>query len=592
MMNKKDITMNPTSIPHRIDYHHAELGDFFDKNRISPGKPQSLKHRQLEKFLQKFAAEYPKDFKLEKLGGSVEDRSIYHVTMGHGPRTIMMWSQMHGNEPTATNAIVDIFNFLLTARESEFVREILDGATIHFIPMLNPDGSEVFLRRNAQGLDLNRDARELASPEARILKGIYDRLKPEFGLNLHDMNGRRTIEVTNKLIAIALLVPPYDENKNNNPARIDAKRLASVMQQALSPYIYEHISRYDADYMPSSFGDNFQSWGMRTVLLETGGWYQDGPEFLVKLNFIAILEACHAIATESYQHANPGLYDALPLYDKELFDLMIKRAKILDGSNPEPFSCDLGVNFIESVQNGKIVHNGVFTDIGDMRNFTAKQEIDGSELLVLPGLIGLLPPDCTDRILDDSLIQDYMKRGYTTLLVEYDLQRNDRLKNKIEQLKKTALRINVGYVVSMDTLANIPLNEQATALGDALADGAIAVLEYENEAHEYHPLTEKIVNWLHMPRFKTKQIRANKNWVEMLQSYDTTKSAKHVLKKGILGRGRIRINDTADLVVFKLQEKKKKIDVSGPEYVFINGRMAYSRNENDTLVKAGLVIHR
>jgi hypothetical protein len=34
------------------------------------------------------------------------------VTHGHGPTTVLLWSQMHGDESTATMALADIFAFL------------------------------------------------------------------------------------------------------------------------------------------------------------------------------------------------------------------------------------------------------------------------------------------------------------------------------------------------------------------------------------------------------------------------------------------------------------------------------------------------
>lgn len=54
--------------------------------------------------------------------------------------------------------------------------------------MLNPDGAELFVRRNAQQIDINRDAIYLQSPEARILKSVRDSLQPDFGFNLHDQH--------------------------------------------------------------------------------------------------------------------------------------------------------------------------------------------------------------------------------------------------------------------------------------------------------------------------------------------------------------------------------------------------------------------
>jgi hypothetical protein len=43
---------------------------------------------------------------------STEGRAIYQVKIGNGPIKVLLWSQMHGNEATATMALMDIFNFL------------------------------------------------------------------------------------------------------------------------------------------------------------------------------------------------------------------------------------------------------------------------------------------------------------------------------------------------------------------------------------------------------------------------------------------------------------------------------------------------
>ena len=39
-----------------------------------------------------------------EIGQSSEGRSIYRLQYGQGPIKILLWSQMHGDEPTATMA--------------------------------------------------------------------------------------------------------------------------------------------------------------------------------------------------------------------------------------------------------------------------------------------------------------------------------------------------------------------------------------------------------------------------------------------------------------------------------------------------------
>ena len=59
--------------------------------------------------------------------------------------------------------------------------------------MLNPDGAERFQRRNAQSIDINRDALRLQTPEGRALKTLRDGLNPRIGFNLHNQSWRTSI---------------------------------------------------------------------------------------------------------------------------------------------------------------------------------------------------------------------------------------------------------------------------------------------------------------------------------------------------------------------------------------------------------------
>ncbi len=54
---------------------------------------------------------YDDRFELKRVGRSLEKREIYLIKIGSGDNKILMWSQMHGDEPTATMAIMDLLNF-------------------------------------------------------------------------------------------------------------------------------------------------------------------------------------------------------------------------------------------------------------------------------------------------------------------------------------------------------------------------------------------------------------------------------------------------------------------------------------------------
>jgi len=249
----------------------------------------------------------------EEIGRSLQGRPIRSVTFGAGPTTVLLWSQMHGDEATATMALADIFRFLAEATNDPLRERLRERLTVVFVPMLNPDGAELFQRENAAGVDINRDARQLATPEARTLKSLRDRIRPDFGFNLHDQGARVLAGPRGRQVAIALLAPPFSNEREYNEVRSRARLVAAVIARTLGGEIPGRIARYDDTFNPRAFGDLMQQWGTSTVLIESGA-LPDDPEKqrLRTLNVAGLLAALDAIATGGYANADPDAYESLP----------------------------------------------------------------------------------------------------------------------------------------------------------------------------------------------------------------------------------------------------------------------------------------
>ena len=119
-----------------------------------------------------------------KTGFSEENRDLVCYKFGSGPTNVLAWSQMHGNETTGTKALLDYISMLFTnVTELDY---LLQSVSIYMIPVLNPDGADLFTRVNAKGVDLNRDAINFESLELKFLKAVLDQVQPKYCFNLHD----------------------------------------------------------------------------------------------------------------------------------------------------------------------------------------------------------------------------------------------------------------------------------------------------------------------------------------------------------------------------------------------------------------------
>ena len=319
---------------------------------------------------------------MRQVGESAEGRPLREITYGGGPTRVMLWSQMHGDESTASMALADVFAFLADRPDHPLARLLRERLTLTFVPVLNPDGAARFQRRNAQGVDVNRDARMLATPEGRTLKAVRDRVEPDFGFNLHDQNVRTRVGDTGRGAAIALLAPAFNEARDVNPLRERAMRVASVIVGAIDPLVGDHVARYDDTFNPRAFGDLMAAWGASTVLIESGGW-EDDPQkqHLRKTNFVAILAALESIARESWARVPTTAYETLPRNGRSVGDLLLTGGTLAVPGLP-PLRADVMVEYEWPL----LGEGGVIDEIGDLGGFEARDtvSVDGLYLVPLP----------------------------------------------------------------------------------------------------------------------------------------------------------------------------------------------------------------
>jgi hypothetical protein len=365
------------------------LADLWERERVMLPPAPLFTHDQMERRLREVHADSPDLFSLEQIGVSVEGRGIHHLWFGRGPMKVLMWSQMHGDEPTATSALFDLFEHVRRHRADPHVAAWLDRLTVHVVPMLNPDGAERFARRNAQAIDINRDALLLQTPEGRVLKALRDRLEPQVGFNLHNQNWRTSVGRPPKPASMSLLAVAYDEERSVNEGRLLTKKLSAVIRDAVEALEPGQVGRYDDEFEVRAFGDNITRWGTNVVLIETGPHAAADPDPpLVRMNFVALVTALDALASGRVHEADPARYDALPLNESRLLHTAIRHATIQPGTGVAPFLGDVGIVATRVVrQKGEERTLGLIgriEDLGDLRVLGAMHEIDGTGLTLAP----------------------------------------------------------------------------------------------------------------------------------------------------------------------------------------------------------------
>ena len=389
----------------------------YEKYREPSLDKRRTKHHELQPLIDIYRNS-PK-FKVQTVGQSIEGRKISLISIGSGKTDVFLWSQMHGDEPTATLAIFDILKFLDSEDFVPEKQDILERCTLHFLPMLNPDGAEVFQRRNRLGVDINRDALRLQSPESRVLKGLRDSLDAEFGFNLHDQSTYYNAERTEKPATISYLAPAYNYEKEVNAVRANAMKVIVFMNGVLQKYAPGQVGRYNDDFEPRAFGDNIQKWGTSAILIESGGYSNDvEKQEIRKLNYVSILSAIYTIAKGNFNDISLEDYGKIPENDRKLFDLKIKNASYpLLGKD---YIIDIGMNRLEvdKVGHNEFWYSSRILDLGDLSTYYGYETFDATGYTIVPGKIYSETLKSVE-VLGSLKIESLLKSGHTFIRVEH-----------------------------------------------------------------------------------------------------------------------------------------------------------------------------
>jgi len=357
-----------------------DLASIWDKQHITKKFPSDVRHSDLKVYLDQLRK---LGLKVDEVGRSGGDREIYQVEFGKGPLKVFMWSQMHGDEPTATSALMDMFAFLQTNRELAWVKKIEQTMTIRAVPMLNPDGAELYQRRNLQAIDINRDAMALQTPEGRLLKSLRDAWNPAIGFNLHNQQSLTTVGRSNKQATISLLVVYGDAAKTPSEGLSRNERVAAAMVEALQRFIPNNVARYDDGFTSTAFGDNFTAWGTPVILVETGSLVGKDEMYLVRLNFVAFLTALRVMADGSEKTHDPQAYLSLRENGSgSVTHIIFRGANVVIPEEPKPFRSDIAVN-VER-RRASFPAPNIIREVGDLSSLSGLEEYDVSGFNVAP----------------------------------------------------------------------------------------------------------------------------------------------------------------------------------------------------------------
>ena len=301
---------------------------------------------------------------IKAVGSSVLEKPIYKLVLGSGKIKILMWSQMHGNESTTTKALLDFLNFLQNDKELGFL--FLKKFTFCILPMINPDGAELYTRENYNKVDLNRDSMALTQPESRVLQDVFYEFKPDFCYNLHDQRSIFGVGSPAKSATVSFLAPSFNEAREINDVRIKAMNVIVEMNHELQKYIPNQVGRFDDSFNINCIGDKLTSLNVPTILFEAGHFQDDYyREYSRKMIFIALIAGLMNGYENDIVSNKTDFYLQIPQNNIVFYDFIYKNVKINYDSTE--IITNFAAQYKEEFIDGQFQLNAYIVEVGDLK---------------------------------------------------------------------------------------------------------------------------------------------------------------------------------------------------------------------------------
>lgn len=282
---------------------------------------------------------------------SEQNRDLYVAKIGNGPEKVWIQGRIHGNEPYGTEASLQLLKMYVSNQKPEY-RKVLEELTLYFIPMYNPDGSEMNIRHtllNESGdrVDLNRDWVEggFQAVESKAWYNYWADVKPDFGIDIHHQ-GLKTNSETGEAITMSLgisLAPdgPTLPNIKDGLYEDLTRQMQVYVYDAIKDYGYTNIDRYTTGNSSNGFTEidihggvssammlglnynnlNEENHSHPSIFFETSGNTSDGNlgqrarGHNIRQNALGIQRLLYGLASKEVYEVNPERWEEIPRPD-------------------------------------------------------------------------------------------------------------------------------------------------------------------------------------------------------------------------------------------------------------------------------------